>query len=127
MKKTVLLVFCLLLTCFLAGGCIRFRAGVYPESYKPAFRGWIKGYATHKEMRAYNGTIVSLSTFNDARRPGELLSVDLWPLAGAGIGPIGARLRILPFGIGLGMLADDPSPQAAAGKREKKGGRKKQK
>lgn len=100
-------------------GCIRFKAGVYPESYKPDFRGWINGYATHKEMRGYDGTILKLSTFDDTERPGELLSVDLWPLAGIGIGPLGARVRILPFGFGFGTIAYDPTPQPQTAPKKK--------
>jgi len=103
-----------------ASGCIRLTAGVYPESYKPQFRGWMNGYATHTEMRGYDGTILTFATFSDAERPGELLSLDLWPLAGIGIGPIGARVRVLPFGIGFGAIAYDPHPQPAVAKKAKK-------
>jgi len=101
-------------------GCVRLTAAIHPEAYKPQFRGWVTGYATHTEMRGYDGTILKFSTFNDAERPGELLSLDLWSLAGVGIGPIGARVRILPFGIGFGTIAYDPQPQPAAAKKSKK-------
>ncbi|MCX8044820.1 MAG: hypothetical protein N3B18_11945 [Desulfobacterota bacterium] len=101
-------------------GCIRFTAGVHSESYTPRFRGWVKGYATHKAMTEYDGTILTIATFDDSQHPGELLSVDLWPLAGIGIGPLGARIRLLPFGLGFGTIAYDPNPQPLPVQKKKK-------
>lgn len=118
MKHGTILVAALVLLC--TTGCIRLTAGVYPESYKPQFRGWVRGYASHKEMRNYDGTILELSTFCDAERPGEIVSVDLWPLAGIGVGPLGMRLRLLPFGMGFGTIAYDPRPQPELVKKTKK-------
>ncbi len=71
-------------------------------------------------MRGYDGTLLTLSTFSDDERPGELFAADLWPLAGIGIGPFGARVRLLPFGLGIGTVAYDPRPRPAAARTPKK-------
>jgi len=74
-------------------------------------------------MRNYDGVILKITTFNDTERPGEILFADLWPIAGIGIGPVGCRIRLLPFGLGFGTLAYDPRPttaQAAKALKQKK-------
>ena len=103
-------VFCLAVVLVLSGGCIRLKAGFYPESYKADFQGWFKGYASYKEMPKWDGALLKIATFDDSERPGELLTLDIPFLAGVGIGPIGARIRILPFALGVGTIAYDPKP-----------------
>jgi hypothetical protein len=107
MKRIVLLLAGVLV---LTSGCIRLKAGFYPESYKADFQGWFKGYASYKEMPKWDGTFLKIATFDDNERPGELLTLDIPFLAGIGIGPLGARIRILPFAIGVGTIAYDPKP-----------------
>jgi len=106
-------------------GCIRVKAGFYPESYKADFQGWFKGYASYKEMPAWDGTFLKIATFDDSERPGEFLTLDIPFLAGVGIGPIGVRIRILPFALGVGTIAYDPKPHY--GRAEKKKVKKEQK
>jgi hypothetical protein len=118
-------VFLLAAVLLLSNGCIRLKAGFYPESYKADFQGWFKGYASYKEMPAWDGTFLKIATFDDNERPGELLTLDIPFLAGVGIGPLGARIRILPFALGVGTIAYDPKPQYD--KAEKKTRKKEQK
>ena len=65
---------------------------------------------SYKEMPKWDGTFLKIATFDDSERPGELLTLDIPFLAGVGIGPIGARIRILPFALGVGTIAYDPKP-----------------
>ena len=116
MKQSIFLLAVLLI---LTSGCIRIKTGFYPESYKADFQGWFKGYASYKEMPKWDGTILKIATFDDDNRPGELLTLDIPFLAGIGIGPIGARVRILPFALGVGTIAYDPKPHDKADKKEK--------
>jgi hypothetical protein len=122
MKSTVIVLAAVLV---LTGGCIRLKAGFYPEAYKADFQGWFKGYASYKEMPKWDGTFLKIATFDDSERPGEMLTLDIPFLAGVGIGPIGARVRILPFALGVGTIAYDPKPHYE--KAEKKELKKEQK
>ena len=107
MKHIVLLLAAVI---FLTSGCIHLKAGFYPESYKGGFQGWVKGYASYREMPKWDGTFLKIAIFDDSNRPGELLTLDIPFLAGMGIGPLGARIRILPFALGVGTIAYDPKP-----------------
>ncbi len=42
------IVFLLAAVLVLTSGCIRLKAGYYPEPYKADFQGWFKGYASYK-------------------------------------------------------------------------------
>jgi hypothetical protein len=111
-------IFLLALLLVLTSGCIRFKTGFYPESYKADFQGWFKCYGSYKEMPKWDGTILKIATFDEDTRPGELLTIDIPFLAGVGIGPIGARVRILPFALGVGTIAYDPKPHDKAVKKD---------
>ncbi len=95
-------VFLLAAVIVLTSGCIRMKAGFYPESYKADFQGWFKGYASYKEMPKWDGTFLKIATFDDSERPGELLTLDIPFLAGVGIGPIGAQDSHSAFCLGRG-------------------------
>ena len=122
MKRTVFLLAAVLV---LTSGCIRLKTGFYPESYKADFQGWFKGYASYKEMPTWDGTFLKIATFDDNERPGEILTLDIPFLAGVGIGLLGARVRILPFALGVGTIAYDPKPHTKAEKKELKTEQKK--
>jgi len=122
MKRTVFLLAAVLV---LTSGCIRLKTGFYPESYKADFQGWFKGYASYKEMPTWDGTFLKIATFDDNERPGEMLTLDIPFLAGVGIGLLGARVRILPFALGVGTIAYDPKPHTKAEKKELKTEQKK--
>src|SRR6185295_6852251 len=62
----------------------------------------IGGFADLDGIRPWDGTIVKLGAFG-SERPGEWVSLDVWPVLGFGAGPIGARLQILPLEFGGGF------------------------
>ena len=51
-----------------------------------------------------------------ATRPGEWVSLDVWPLFGVGVGLAGARIQLLPFEVGAGTLWYEPRPRVKAKK-----------
>lgn len=60
--------------------------------------------------RLDDSNYLSAGIFKSAARKGEWASVDVWPLFGVGVGLAGARVQVLPFEVGLGVLAYKPSP-----------------
>ena len=51
-----------------------------------------------------------------ATRPGEWVSLDVWPLFGVGVGLAGARIQVLPFEVGAGILWYEPRPRVRSRK-----------
>ncbi|MBM4013579.1 MAG: hypothetical protein FJ293_01255 [Planctomycetes bacterium] len=66
-------------------------------------------YATADAWRRWNGNVLEIGLF-DGERDGELLSIDLGPLAGIGIGVVGLRARLLMLEVGAATLCHDPLP-----------------
>ncbi|GEM_PF-1399317 len=98
------------LTLFFTTGCISLRIGTSPGRPGAQVSGLVNGYATLDGLHRYNGTIFQFGLFDMSERPGEILSADLWPIAGFGVGLVGARIRILMLDMGLGVLWYDPTP-----------------
>jgi hypothetical protein len=63
-------------------------------------------------LHHYDGTILRLDLLDKATRKGEIVSFELWPLCGFGIGVVGARVQILPVDAGLGVLWYEPKKEA---------------
>jgi len=61
-------------------------------------------------LTGFDGNVVKVGFLHDNGRPGELAYADVWPLAGVGVGFVGARLRILFLEVGLGALCYDAVP-----------------
>ncbi len=86
------------------GGCSVINVGAYKHPPRVEMDGWVNGYASAKGIRPWDGNIIKLNVLCR----GELLSAEVWPLAEAGIGGIGARLQVLPLEIALGALFYHP-------------------
>ena len=99
----------------LAGACTSFDVGTEGD-VALEYEGILDGYVTADGIPEYDGTLLHAGLLGSAAREGELVSVDLWPLGGVGVGLFGVRLQILPLDIGLGTLFFAPSaPQPARG------------
>ena len=94
--------------CLASQGCSGsvLTVGAYDDPPRLAMDGWVTGYAAIPGIRPYDGTIIRLDIFEDC----ELIMAEVWPLAEAGIGFVGARLRILPLEIALATLCYEPQP-----------------
>jgi hypothetical protein len=73
-------------------------------------RGLVNGYVSVDALRPYDGNILELGVLGASTRHGEIVSVDVWPLVGIGVGVVGVRTRVLVFETGIGVLFYDPKP-----------------
>ena len=94
----------LLGTAIFASGCTSIRTG--PGLYQKHFgyEGKLGGYLSYTDLQGYDGDVLQIDVMNDEQQPGELLNLDLWPLGGLGLGPIGLRGHLLWIGGGMGTL-----------------------
>ena len=76
--------------------------------YKIGFEGPLQGYMNTGDIPAYGGEVLSLGWLGGAERSGDVVSMDLWPIGGFGVGLIGARVNILWLDLGLGTGFYDP-------------------
>jgi hypothetical protein len=90
-------------------GCV-VQVGTEHGTAVTTIGGLASGYVSLESLPKYDGTIFRFGIFDMGERPGEIASADLWPLAGAAVGIIGARARILMLGAGAGVLWYQPKP-----------------
>lgn len=95
----------------LATGCVSLQVGTAPTPARLQVSGLASGYVSLAGLRPYDGTILDMGLFNMAERPGELVSLDLWPVFGFGVGVVGARAHLLMLDVGLGVLWYQPKPR----------------
>lgn len=72
--------------------------------------GLASGYVSVVDLPAYEDTVIRFGIFDMTDRPGEIISLDIWPLAGAGVGILGAWARVLVLEAGGGVLWYQPEP-----------------
>lgn len=112
MEKTTMKVLRLLslsLLPALLASCLSIQLGTEDRPSRLEMDGLASGYATIEAFPKYDGTILKAGIFQESARDGEWASIDIWPLGGVGVGLIGARVRVLFFEIGLGVLAYTPT------------------
>ena len=88
-------------------GCVSVKAGTDEGGSGLHISGLVDGYISLDGFRPYDGTILEFGLLNSARR-GEVVSFDLWPLFGFGVGIVGVRTRVLLLDVGVGALFYDP-------------------
>jgi hypothetical protein len=79
----------------------------------------VNAYFSCNGVRPYNGTIVEVGALGTPNRWGDIVSVDIWPLGGFGVSPIGGRIKVLPLEAGFGTLGYEPKPEGYPKKEEK--------
>ena len=96
--------------CVSITGCISVTVSS-ESSVEAECDGLLNGYATCNGIRPYDGTLIEAGclSFND--RWGDVVSLDIWPIGGVGVGLIGAQVKLLPFEAGIGLLGYDPQPE----------------
>ena len=107
MKRFSLSLFLLLGVLVLTPSCITFRLSAEDDPSLKA-SGIGTAYAGYSGFDEWDGTIIKLGLFGGEGRPGEFFSLDIWPFGGIGLGVAGARVRVLPFEIGVGTLLYHP-------------------
>ena len=89
-------------------GC-SLKMGPRTEPSRIQMDGLGTAYAAVCGIRPYDGTILEANIL-EGKRDGEILSLDIWPLGGVGIGLIGARAQVLPLEAAAGLLFYQPQP-----------------
>lgn len=95
------------LAALMAAGCVSVRVGTDDPS-QIRLAGLATGYATLSALPDYDGTLLKAGTLGHADRDGEIVAVDLWPIAGVGVGLVGLRLRLLALETAVGSLFYHP-------------------
>ena len=108
----------------LATGCahVEFRTSCSKETNNKACNPEIEASAGSlasafvdlKGMRKYDGKLVDADLFNGQGRWGNIISLDVWPLAGVGIGWLGVSAHILPVEAGVGVFGYNPQKEVPA-------------
>ncbi len=94
--------------CLLAG-CLSVNVGTDCEgSSGVKVGGLVSGVVDLNGIAPYDGTLIRLGILTNTPRKGELVGLDIWPLAGVGIGFVGARVQLLPIQVGVGALCYEP-------------------
>lgn len=104
MKPTLLLPLFLTL---LTPSCIGVSVGTDDDEFF-RMRGLGTAYAALPGIDDYDGKIIRLGLLSRSPAGAQLAGIDIWPLLSVGIGFVGARVRVLPFEIGAGILFYEP-------------------
>lgn len=99
----------LLLVSLLLPGCIGVSVGTDDDEFF-RMRGLGTAYAAVPGIDDYDGKIIRLGLLSRAPEGAQLAGIEIWPLCSVGVGLVGARVRILPFEIGAGVLFYEPKP-----------------
>ena len=100
----------LMLGCLGLSGCLTLKVGAKSEPPQIKARGLVNAHFTATGFEPYGGHVLKAGLFGDSNRAGEIVSLDVWPIAGVGVGLVGARVRLLPLEMGVGVLGYDPKP-----------------
>lgn len=79
----------------------------------------ISSFVAVGKIPDWSGTLLDVGRGSPQR--GEVVSVDLWPILGLGVGIAGVRLRVLPFEVGIGTLFYDPRATVKGFEKEENG------
>jgi hypothetical protein len=89
--------------------CVSVRVGPDDEFFR--VRGLAHAHASVNGLDDYDGSLLDIGILTNTRGRGELVSVEVGPLAGVGVGLFGARARVLPLELGAGVGFYDPRPR----------------
>jgi hypothetical protein len=106
MSSLVIGVVCASLT-----GCASLTVGTDRNPPQLKSKGILNGYMACNGFRPYDGKILEAGILSDNDRWGDMVSLDIWPIGGFGVSFIGAKMKLLPFDIGLGVLGYNPKPE----------------
>jgi hypothetical protein len=98
-------------------GCVSVQMGTRPEKSTVDVSGLADGYMQVTPIPKYDGNILTMNLLKGGGD--DMVSFDLWPLCGVGVGFVGARVNLLWLDAGLGTLGYHPRPRKVAGPRDK--------
>jgi len=92
-------------------GCASFSVGSDKNPPQVKSEGLLSSYMAINGFRPYDGKILEAGLLSKNDRWGNVASLDIWPIGGIGVSLIGAKVKLLPFEIGLGVLGYEPKPE----------------
>ena len=96
-----------LLGCFLLSSCVSLRLGADDRFLE--MKGLLNVHGSIDGLNSWDGeTLLDFGLFTNTQGRAEIVSLELGPLAGVGVGIVGARARVLPLEIGVGTLFYNP-------------------
>jgi len=100
------------LSVLILGGCVAVRVGTQEEESALRVEGLANGYVSLNGIRPYNGTLLELGLLTGSKRSHafEVVSAEVWPVVGLGVGLAGVRVQLLFLDVGVGVLAYKPAP-----------------
>ena len=114
MNQILVTVICLGLT-----GCASLTVGTRDSPPQVRSQGLLNSYLAFNGFRPYDRTFIDAGILSDNDRWGSIASLDIWPIGGMGVSFVGARMKLLPFEIGVGVLGYEPEPECYKKSREK--------
>jgi len=90
-------------------GCVSIKAGNGPGTSLVRMDGPVNAHVSAGPP-SRTGSLVNVGVLRNTARKGEVVSVDVWPLFGVGVGVVGARASVLGLEVGVGSLLYDPQP-----------------
>ena len=114
MIQILVTVICLGLT-----GCASLTVGTADNPPQVRSQGLLNSYLACNGFRPYDRTFIDAGILSDNDRWGSIVSVDVWPIGALGVSFAGARMKVLPFEIGVGVLGYEPEPECYKKSKEK--------
>jgi hypothetical protein len=96
-----------------ACGCASVTVGTQGAPVKADVAGLASAYVGLNGIRPYDKEIFRLGILSWGEETGEIVSFDLWPVVGAGVGIVGARVHVFWLEAGAGVLLYQPEPRSA--------------
>ena len=94
--------------CMMLGGCMSVKVGTDEETSGIMSAGLVESYLNFNGLHKYNGSFIEAGIFSGKDRWGEIVSLEVWPIASVGCSFIGFKAQLLPFETGVGVLGYDP-------------------
>ena len=75
--------------------------------------GFASGYLALNGIRPYDKRLFYIGILKEWRDEFEVVTLDVWPLVGVGVGLAGVRVQVLPLEVAVGVLAYHPKPRSS--------------
>ncbi len=93
-------------------GCTSFEVKAAGEPARLETGGLASGYLALNGIRPYDQRLFYVGIFKKWRDEFEVVTLDVWPLVGVGVGLAGVRVQLLPLEVAVGVLAYHPKPRS---------------
>jgi hypothetical protein len=110
MNKSHLLIVALCLGVCSGPSCTLLSGGVGTHPPQVYTDGLVNSSVALTGIGPYDNRFFHASVLSHDGRFGGIASLEVWPLGGVGIGFAGARVKILPLEIAIGVLGYDAAP-----------------